>query len=338
MTFENNNYIKVNDIRPNDLALLMEKAQKTDNQWLERQREYFVEGICPLCAKSASSHFAYRLKNGLVYNRCDKCATLFLSMRPSEEAYKKFYKISSTMRLFASHIFPQSQENRIKHIYIPRIERILSMIGNNINEFLEIGAGSGVFSELVKKRNIFSKIICIEPNPELARSCREKNIDVVIEDAVENIYDSKLFINVSLACCFEVLEHLYNPFEFIKKVYSLLPDEGIFCLTTPNGMGIDILELGSESTTLGLTHINIFNPNSILSLLTESGFKIMNISTPGKLDVDLLTEGYIKNDMNIYDGWLQNIALGENNDLKLLLQDFIIKNNQSSHMWAICQK
>ena len=203
--------------------------------------------------------------------------------------------------------------------------------------FLEIGAGSGVFAKLVKDSNRFSRCIVVEPSPCLAESCRENGLDV-IEKPIEEIDDETVFSDVSLVGCFELLEHLINPVAFVKKMYSLLPRGGILCLTTPNGLGFDILELKEKSTTLGLTHINLFNPKSLALMLENIGFTILDIATPGILDVDLVYRYYAKDSVSSQESWLKHFLLTGTDEMKQAFQGFLASSNQSSHMWAVCRK
>ena len=60
-------------------------------------------------------------------------------------------------------------------------------------------------------------------------------------------------------------------------------------MTTLNGRGFDILLLWNKSKSIAPPlHLNFFNPGSIRILLEKIGFQILEISTPGKLDWDIV--------------------------------------------------
>ena len=334
--------LKVDSIRPDSLAAQVAEAQRLDTEWLEGKKGTFEEGDCPVCQKKAASKPAYQLTNGLTYHICTKCATLFLKNRPDADGYEEFYKSSAIMKLFATAIFPQSNASRIENIYKPRLQKLLDyyvQYSNKKGNFIEIGAGSGMFSELVKESKKFSRCLVVEPSPYLAESCRQKGLDV-IEKSIENVSlsENEYFSDVVLAGCFELLEHLLNPAIFVKKIYSVLPPGGLFCLSTPNGRGFDILELKEKSTTLGLTHVNLFNPESLTLLLEQTGFKVLEISTPGRLDVDLVYREFKADGIEKNNSWLRHFLLTATDGMKEELQQVLINTKQSSHMWAICQK
>lgn len=334
-------YLKVDSIRPDFLAPEEEHAQKIDAEWLRNKKDSFEMGYCPLHKDTVTSFPLYQLKNGLVYNICSKCSTIFLRNRPDAAGYKEFYNVSAMLKVFATSIFPHSNASRIENIYKPRFKKILDYYTKLIHQkgnFIEIGAGSGMFSELVKESQIFSRCIAIEPSPHLAESCRKKGLDV-IEKSIEDIsHENNIFADITLAGCFELLEHLLDPVTFVKKIYSVIPPGGLFCLTTPNGRGFDILELKEKSTTLGLTHVNLFNPESLTLLLEQAGFNVLEVSTPGQLDVDLVNREFKSDGISKNDSWLRHFLLTSTDADKKKLQQFLVETNQSSHMCAICQK
>jgi hypothetical protein len=118
----------------------------------------------------------------------------------------------------------------------------------------------------------------------------------------------------------------------------LLRKDGRMFLTTLNGMGFDIALLWEKSKSIMPPHhLNFFNPSSITILLKRCGFEAMEVSTPGKLDWDIV-EGMIKKE-GVKIGRLWDlIANSDNKDCKEELQDWISKNSLSSHMMVTAKK
>lgn len=198
---------------------------------------------------------------------------------------------------------------------------------------MEVGAGSGSFAKLVKDSCYFSDVFVVEPNDSCACDCKKQNIKTY-HKAVEEMDTYPDGLNV--IANFECIEHLVNPKLFIQAVYRLLPQNGFFILTTPNGMGFDVIELGGKSTTLGWTHIHLFNPYSIKILLQDIGFKIIEISTPGVLDVDLVKSSFQEKERE--SPWLHEILLHGDEQLLNRFQNFLVENHLSSHMWIVAKK
>jgi hypothetical protein len=69
----------------------------------------------------------------------------------------------------------------------------------------------------------------------------------------------------------EVLEHLYEPLSYVRKVKSLLKKGGLFFYTTGNTNEADNMKSWGYVRPAG--HINYFNPSSIRALFKRAGLK-----------------------------------------------------------------
>jgi SAM-dependent methyltransferase len=228
-------------------------------------------------------------------------------------------------------------EERRKKIFRPRAEYIstkLSELGNN-KRIGDIGAGFGIFLEELKDFFPNSKLIAIEPSKEMASICREKELHV-IESSLEMIDPNEN--NFDLLTCFELFEHLYDPRAFLKKVYQILAPGGYIFITTLNGLGFDIQLLWEKSKSVSPPHhLNFFNPNSIKSLMFSLGFEITEVSTPGKLDWDIVENVYNKEEVSP-GRFFTNVSKYGTSESKEKLQEWIMDYNFSSHMRIIAKK
>ena len=204
------------------------------------------------------------------------------------------------------------------------------------NTLLEIGAGDGGFAYSIKKKNFFSDIILIEPNPECVKICRKMNF-TVLQESFEN--SAKKINNIDCVVFFEVLEHIYSPLDFLIKVKKILKSKGKIFFSCPNGEGFDVSLMQERSNTIDHEHLNYFNFTSIKILLKKIGFKILSIETPGKLDLDLIYHSYSNNKIDDLKychriNWVKGLNLESRNNL----QNFIQKNFISSHMLVLAEK
>ena len=109
----------------------------------------------------------------------------------------------------------------------------------------------------------------------------------------------------------------------------------LFIFTTLSSTGADILTLWNNSRSVNPPHhINFFNPKSIKIFLKKNNLKILNISTPGKIDLDILD-----NDRSlIKDRFWKTFLLLADKSKKNKMQNLISSINFSSHLMVICQK
>ena len=138
---------------------------------------------------------------------------------------------------------------------------------------------------------------------------------------------------------FEVIEHINDPFFFLKKVKQMLKKKGLVIFSCPNGQGFDVAMMQDGSNTIDHEHLNYFNTDSISHLLKRTGFATYEISTPGKLDTELVKNFVLqkKNINQLIDHRLSWIKKINSKELQIL-QKWIVKNKLSSHMFIVAKK
>ncbi|MBU1913557.1 MAG: class I SAM-dependent methyltransferase [Candidatus Omnitrophica bacterium] len=327
--------MKEDDIRPFKLRKQEEKLFEEDAKEFLRYAKRFIDVDCPACGKS-NKKVSFR-KKGYVFKRCDTCRTYYISPRPTPELLKIYYSSSKSAKFWQEKIFPLSRDARMKTIYKPRADLILDIVlKNNIGRELlvDVGAGSGFFGQEAVSRNFFKKVILIEPGPIKIKSSSSVE---VINDFIEN---TNLNLSPDIVTNFELIEHLSSPLEFLKKVYVLMRRGSYFIFTTPNMEGFELITLFNRSINIaGPNHLNYFNTSSIRLLLERIGFKDIQVSTPGRLDADIVAnkhkEGVI--DLKKYP-FLYYMLIQRGDELKEQFQEFLRCNNLSSNMMVVCRK
>ena len=110
-------------------------------------------------------------------------------------------------------------------------------------------------------------------------------------------------------------------------------------LTCPNGMGFDIQLLKEKSDSIDHEHINYFNPSSIKKLFKGCGYKVLEVFTPGQLDVDIVRNKILNKKFTLDNNPFYEDIIIKNYETKgFNFQKFLIENNLSSNMWVVAQK
>lgn len=294
----------------------------------------FIEINCPAC-NSSNLHLEFE-KIGFRYVSCKECSTFFVNPRSAFENLKDFYSKSPSASFWVNEFFKPVAEARREKIFKPHAEYISKFFSTDNQQTVgDIGAGFGIFLEELRKIMPDNDYIAIEPSVEMADICSKKAFKVkcmCLEDIkeMENSFD--------FLTGFELLEHLFDPSFFLKKAYSLLKPNGYLYMTTLNGKGFDILLLWEKSKSIAPPHhLNFFNTKSIRHLLKKVGFEVIEISTPGELDWDIV-EGMIKNEGINIDRFWNLLAYESSEGCKMEFQDWISRNNLSSHMRILAKK
>ena len=288
---------------------------------------------CVACGKKGKFSFK---KEGFSYYECQKCKTLFVNPRPKKDSFENFYKRSSSIKFLSTNLYKKTERARKEKIFKPRAKMIFKILKKNKNKnynCVDIGGGVGIFAKEISKL-MKSEAIVIEPSPFLAKECKKKKL-IVVQKFLEKVKKADLPIKRKVFTCFELIEHLHNPSKFIKNLAKLMSKKDLFIFTTLSGTGTDILALWNNSKAIiPPHHINFFNPKSIVIFLKKNKFKILNISTPGKLDINIL-ENEKKRIKDRF--WKTFVYLAGKTD-KVKMQKLITDINFSSHMMLVCQK
>lgn len=330
--------MKEYEIRPKEIFETFLELAKEDAITFFSNKDEFEYVSCPACAHDNST-FQFE-KLGFRYELCDICETLYVNPRPPAESIKKYYTNSKSIKYFADHFYKDTESQRREMIFKPRAEMIANFIkrkfSDNVNVFADIGAGYGGFCEEMKKLDNLNVILAIEPSDDLAIICKNKGFKVVqtqLEDSVEVLRNK-----VSLATSFEVLEHLHSPKEFLMAARAILSEGGYFVFTTLNINGFDLKVLWEHSNSISPpAHLNFLNVDSVELLLKNCGFKIIEKSTPGLLDLDIVKNAYNEGNIKL-DRFVEHLIQKTDDKTQDEFQQFLRNNNLSSHMCIIAQR
>ena len=328
--------MKETEIRPKELfhKYLELSAADTETYFISSQREHLP---CPACGNQTSQP-AFE-KSGFGYTVCRSCQTLYQNPRPPLEEFSRFYQESLSARYWAKTFFPAVAEVRRTSLFRPKVKeigRLCEEKGFSPEVLADIGAGYGLFLE--EWRAIFSetKLIAIEPNPDLAEVCRNKDFNVV-ESFAEEATD--LHGRIDLVVALEVIEHVYDPMVFCRSLNQLLRDGGRVLITGLTVDGFDIQVLWKDSKSISPPHhINFMSILGFEKLLNRTGFSNIRIFTPGKLDVDIVKNSVAeKPDILAGQRFIKNL-LERNEDVLKGLQKFLSDHQLSSHCWIWAEK
>jgi len=328
--------MKEEDIRPEKLLKKGKFYLKEDIKYLIKNKNKFVKVACPACKKNNYKRFLN--KNSFNYVICKSCETFYMSPRPSEDLLKKFYKNSKNGKFWHKYMFPLTEKKRAQKIFKPRVEQIINLAKKQKLKkpnIIDIGAGFGTFCNEAKKSKFFNNIFALEPSDAGAKSCQKRKIKT-LHMPVESMKKQKFKFN--LITSFEVIEHLYSIDSYIKSIKKICDKDTLLIITCPNGKGFDVQYLLKDSMTIDHEHLNYFNTESIKIAFKRLGLKVIDIFTPGKLDLDLVVNFYKNQKLKTTGNSFFDDLIFSNNELKKNnFQKFLIQNNLSSNMWVVAK-
>jgi hypothetical protein len=324
--------VKEEEIRPRLIfdEYLRLAAQDTKSYFSSAPRESHP---CPACGCAGEPAFA---KDGFEYERCPACFTLFVNPRPVAEAFNRYYTESPSAAFWASTFYKETAAARREKLWKPKAKLVrdkLQAYGAGAHSVVDIGGGYGIFAEEMRELSGRS-ITVIEPGHHLATECRSRNIPVV-EKFLEHVRAPDLPGGPLAFVSFELFEHLHDPAAFLEHTKRLMSAGDLFLFTTLSGTGVDIQVLWSDSKAISPPHhLNFFNPTSIATLLGRHGLPVLEVTTPGQLDVDIL----VNNSAHIKDRFWQVFVAAATSETKRKWQALISESGWSSHMMVVCRK
>ena len=324
--------MKEEEIRPEKIfdEYLRLAREDTDTYFGEVERK---NGDCPACGTKGVPTF---VKYGFAYESCHSCHSLFVNPRPVPEAFSRYYTESPSSKYWASTFYKETADARREKLWKPKARLIrdkLAHYGGNHHTIIDIGGGFGLFAEEMRDLNGQTPIV-IEPGPHLAEVCRGKSL-LVVEKFLEQVVPADLPSGPKAFVSFELFEHLHDPARFLEQLKHLMTPGDLFIFTTLSSCGVDIQALWEDSKSVTPPHhLNFLNPRSVEILLARLGLETLEVTTPGKLDIDIL----VNNQAAIKDRFWQTFVATASDAEKAQWQNMIATSGWSSHMMVVCRK
>lgn len=242
---------------------------------------------CPVCYKTDIKFIFsnYEWKSNFDYYKCEFCHHQYIFPVPTSEVLTKYF----------------NKDYFVHPVHVRKM-KILSPYAinycDNIQscEFLEIGCSYGCFMDEFKKVN--GQIEGVE-NFEKASTCaRDKGFSVQ-QMSFNNFHLSKNYDGYFM---FDILDHLLDPLDFIKKIDPFLNKGSQIIMTIPNGDSIEfklLRKYWKESSPPA--HLHLFTMKSISCLFQNMGYKISELhSFQGDATGNLF--------FNLFDGFIRMVA------------------------------
>jgi hypothetical protein len=293
-----------------------------------------IHSTCPACGAHGAPAIT---KHGFVYEVCPVCQALYVNPRPVATAFVKYYTEAPSSKYWATTFYRETASARREKLWKPKANAVAGLLERYACReeriIVDIGGGYGLFAEEIRSL-LGTNPIVIEPAPHLAAVCREKDL-FVIEKFLEDVEVSDIPAGPRAFVSFELFEHLHDPALFLNHLNGLMASGDLFIFTTLSGTGVDIQALWEDSKSIMPPHhLNFFNPYSIRTLLERCSLEPVDISTPGKLDIDILAN----NRHLIKDRFWKTLVSGSSETERQKWQEFISASGCSSHMMVVCRK
>ena len=186
----------------------------------------------------------------------------------------------------------------------PRSDLIASL-PKPLGRVLDVGCGAGHVGTSLRAAGA-RHLVGIELDSAAAERARA-TFDVVYEGDAQRVLDEMgPGHTFDVICCYDVLEHLYDPARLLRGLRELIEPGGILHISIPNARHFslirDLVIRGTFGYALGghrdSTHLRWFTRSDIVWLVHECGWHVTEVTThslrPGRALITKLTGGYAR--------------------------------------------
>jgi len=242
--------------------------------------------ICPLCGPNQSFRVRYpaqfdQTQLAFVARKspdhthfricqCDGCSLIFSNpiIHPREimELYRK------------SEFIQEPQLNNMSADYLSELLKIREELPKDRERqwrLLEIGCSNGFFLDKARAHG-FTDVRGIEPsqnsvNQALSEKIRDR---ILVTELKRELFKDKYF---DIICFFQVFDHIIDPNNFLDIIHSYLRKDGILFAIHHNIKAPMPRLLGSRSSTYDISHIYLWDPQTMRLILEKHGFDVLRI-------------------------------------------------------------
>ncbi|NJD54591.1 MAG: class I SAM-dependent methyltransferase [Candidatus Methanoperedens sp.] len=174
--------------------------------------------------------------------------------------------------------------------------RIIDKYINKSHSLLDIGAGTGELIKLEKQK--FEMIYGIDVDGESAEACTElfkKDEHIrILHGSIDILESSLANIKFEYITCLDVLEHIEmnRCGEYLKKIYKLLEDDGIFLFSGPGIFEKIRIFMGRSPT-----HLHSHSSYGWKKMIQEAGFNILSIET---VEFPMIHSDFLRKNVHIF--------------------------------------
>jgi SAM-dependent methyltransferase len=244
---------------------------------------------CPVChARCFKAHFTIK---GIPVESCETCGLVVQNPQPSDSSLAAIYGSDYFIGSSANDRFA-SQFDIVKRataaLQLDEIGTYLRERGRTLAglRLLEVGCGHG--NMLLEARLRGYEVEGLEYSSDAAQTANRKLGANVVR---VGMMDEAPFPERSFDICIliDVIEHVRDPEDFLKRVWRILKDGGVIFIATPSVDSWSARALGRHWMEYKPEHLFYFGRDTIRRLLDNTGFADIAISSGAKV----LTLDYI---------------------------------------------
>ncbi|MBX2847252.1 MAG: class I SAM-dependent methyltransferase [Acidiferrobacterales bacterium] len=237
---------------------------------------------CHVCsADGLESTFSV---NSYDLTTCLNCDHVQVSPVPDESELLSYYQDKGDDSFYGNScsvsLYEQSEsdDSFLKKYYSERIAVVERCTSSREAKILDFGCTNGVFAKAVLDSG-YQNVVGYDVAEQLVALGRDKGLPLYSGDIDEFCEARKESFDFVLS--YHVFEHLPSPKQTLAKLRSILKDGGRIYVNVPHIRSLQVKLLGEKSPIIDPPHhIHYFTRQSLIRLLQDQGFDILEVETP----------------------------------------------------------
>ena len=264
-------YYKAFTIRPDLCKSLLSPECINYDYIFTGKKDFPLVESCPLCGKQGEPIWCYptlRLNSRhaqkhnpvRVWVYCNDCHHIYAEEFPEHD-------ISDTSTNIQSDCDYTTYPSRFSQFSKSLLKLSAYTFGQ---ELLEVGLGGCECA--LTAREMGYNVLGIDISDSCVSMAKKYGLEAQVQDFIDFCPGRQW--DVIIFC--DVIEHVSDPVLAIKKLYTLLKDDGVILLSTPNfDSAFSSFSGHNDPMRLEVSHKNYFSRISLFSLLEQCGFRPM---------------------------------------------------------------
>ncbi len=274
---------------------------------------------CPVC-NNASGRYFYT-KWDIDYLCCEGCKSIFAVCNLDDARAYQTDNDLLNLRLsdpYQDKITENRTEMWTEFLEWIEVRSYRFLRKNKELNIIDLGNRLKGYSRIIKESNL-----CGSYDIRQSILCEDTN----------NICDGE----ADIVFYFDQMQKEMAPHEKLKEIGNMLADGGLLFLGTRVGSGFDILTLKEKNKNIyPYEHIFLPSVKGIEKLLAENGFEVLEITTPGVMDVKYVYDSI--EELDEREGFVKYLLTESDESVLQSFQRFLQKGCLSSFVRIIARK
>lgn len=269
-----------------------------------------VTVACQACGSDAPRE-AFQ-KFGLTYRECTRCATVFVSPRPTAAALSAYQRDSAAAVFWRDRVLSATLDTRRVKLMRPRAEWVVDSLAEHRSQ-----ARDGVDIS-AQGEHLVEELLALSPALRISTS---GSVDGPIA-APESL---------DVVTAFDTLDRVFDVRAIVAEVRAALRPGGVLFLTAPSISGFDLQVLWDRSpSVLPPDKLNLLSIDGFSRLFSAPGWEIIELSTPGMFDVENVRHAIAASPQADWPRAIRQLVSADSEQSRLELQEFLQRHRQAS--------